>query len=198
MTLRIAVLLVALITFLGCKDDAEQRLAAHKKDLEKKETIFTAISNAWSFRTIQPQAKSQSLVADWEELRLLNTELSQIPKSSIGAFQKKAIDLTKKADSVYNTLPAKLQIPEFKSRFLVLLNQFRTLELFITLDAIPQAKVIAVIEEINKQLASIEIQLDEYVRKSEVPREQGESDMIRMLDTSRAAKNIPKNLEEID
>lgn len=198
MTLRIAVLLVALFTFLGCKDDAEQRLAAHKKDLEKKEAIFTTISNAWSFRTIQPQTKSQSLVADWNELRLLNTELSQIPKSSIGAFQKKAIDLTKKADSVYNTLPAKLQIPEFKSRFLVLLNQFRTLELFITLDAIPQSKVIAVIEEINKQLASIEIQLDEFVRKSEVPMEQGESDMIRMLDTSRAAKNIPKNLEEID
>jgi hypothetical protein len=78
------------------------------------------------------------------------------------------------------------------------LNQFRTLELFITLDEIPQTKVIAVIEEINKQLASIEIQLDEFVRKSEVPMEQGESDMIRMLDTSRAAKNIPKNLEKID
>ena len=198
MTLRLSIFLVVLLMFFGCKDDSEQRLAAQEKDLQKKDVIFTAISNAWSFRTIQPQEKSQTLIANWEELRLLLLELNQKPKSSIGAFQKKAIDLTKKADSVYNSIPTVLQIPEFKSRFLVLLNQFRTLELFITLDEIPQAKVIAVIEEINKQLASIEIQLDEFVRKSEVPMEQGESDMIRMLDTSRAAKNIPKNLKKID
>jgi hypothetical protein len=198
MTLRFTLLFLALVTFLGCKDDSAERLAANKKDLEKKDAIFNAINNAWSFRTIQPQAKSQTLIANWEELRLLLVELNQKPKSTIGAFQKKSIDLTKKADSVYNSIPTNLQIPEFKSRFLVLLNQFRTLELFITLDEIPQTKVIAVIEEINKQLASIEIQLDEYIRKSEVPMEQGESDMIRMLDTSRAAKNIPKNLEKID
>jgi len=198
MTLRFTLLFLALVTFMGCKDDSAERLAANKKDLEKKDAIFTAINNAWSFRTIQPQAKSQTLIANWEELRLLLLELNQKPKSTIGAFQKKSIDLTKKVDSVYNSIPSNLQIPEFKSRFLVLLNQFRTLELFITLDEIPRTKVIAVIEEINKQLASIEIQLDEFVRKSEVPMEQGESDMIRMLDTSRAAKNIPKNLEKID
>lgn len=198
MTVRFLLLFVSLVTFLGCKDDSAERLAANKKDLEKKDAIFNAINNAWRFRTIQPQAKSQSLIANWEELRLLLLELNQKPKSTIGAFQKKAIDLTKKADAVYNSVPPTLQIPEFKSRFLVLLNQFRTLELFITLDDIPQQKVIAVIEEVNKQLASIEIQLDEYIRKSEVPMEQGESDMIRMLDTSRAAKNIPKNLEKID
>jgi hypothetical protein len=198
MTVRFTLLFLALVTFLGCKDDSAERMAANKKDLEKKDAIFNAINNAWSFRTIQPQTKSQSLIANWEELRLLLLELNQKPKSTIGAFQKKSIDLTKKADAVYNSVPPTLQIPEFKSRFLVLLNQFRTLELFITLDDIPQQKVIAVIEEINKQLASIEIQLDEYIRKSEVPMEQGESDMIRMLDTSRAAKNIPKNLEKID
>ena len=198
MTVRFTLLFLTLVSFWGCKDDTAERLAANKKDLEKKDAIFNAVNNAWSFRTIQPEAQSQSLIANWEELRLLLLELNQKPKSTIGAFQKKAIDLTKKADAVYNSVPPTLQIPEFKSRFLVLLNQFRTLELFITLDDIPQQKVIAVIEEINKQLASIEIQLDEYIRKSEVPMEQGESDMIRMLDTSRAAKNIPKNLEKID
>jgi hypothetical protein len=198
MTVRSTLLFLALVTFLGCKDDSAERMAANKKDLEKKDAIFNAINNAWSFRTIQPQTKSQSLIANWEELRLLLLELNQKPKSTIGAFQKKSIDLTKKADAVYNSVPPTLQIPEFKSRFLVLLNQFRTIELFINLDDIPQQKVIAVIEEINKQLASIEIQLDEYIRKSEVPMEPGESDMIRMLDTSRAAKNIPKNLEKID
>lgn len=198
MALRFSLLLLTLFAFIGCKNDSEQRLAEQKKDLQKKEAIFNTINSAWNFRPIQPQAKSQSLIANWDELRLFTIELGLKPKSSIGAFQKKAIDLTKKADTVYTTLPSRLQIPEFKSRFLVLLNQFRTLELYITLDDIPQQKVIAVIEEINKQLASIETQLDEFIRKSEIPMEQGESDMIRMLDTSRAAKNIPKNLEEID
>ena len=42
------------------------------------------------------------------------------------------------------------------------------------------------INEINKQLASIELQLEELVRRSEVPKEQGEADLLRMLDTSRA------------
>lgn len=198
MTLRLTIFLFAVLTFLGCKDDTEARAAAQKKDLQKKETAFNAINNAWSFRSIQPQEKSKGLVANWNQLRLLSTELTQKPKSSIGAFQKKAIDLTQKADSVYNSIPQVIQIPEFKSRFLVLLNQFRTLELYITLDEIPYQKVIAIIEEINKQLASIEMQLDEFIAKKEVPLEQGESDMIRMLDTTRAAKSIPKNTEKFE
>jgi len=74
----------------------------------------------------------------------------------------------------------------------------RSLELYMNLDDIPDEKVIYFINEINRQLASIEMQLEELIRKSEVPKEQGEADLLRMLDTSRAVKNIPKNLEIIE
>jgi hypothetical protein len=70
------------------------------------------------------------------------------------------------------------------------------LNLFINLDEIPDQKVVALVTEINIQLISLQSQLDEIVRKSTIPKEEGESDLIQMLDTSRAIPNrqiLPKN-----
>jgi DNA-binding MarR family transcriptional regulator len=75
------------------------------------------------------------------------------------------------------------------------LNNFRSLELYIHLDAIPEKKVIDLISDINLQLASIELQINELIRKQLIQMEQGEADMIRMLDTSRAVRETPKNLD---
>lgn len=196
--LRLGVLLFFLTLFVSCKDDNEQRLIAQEKEIQKKEAIFNKINNSWRFRTISLQPKAQTLLADWSEWRLFITELNQKPTSSIGAFQKKSKELTQKVELVTQTIPGHLFIPEFKSRFLVLSTQFRSLELYMNLDDIPDEKVIYFINEINRQLASIEMQLEELIRKSEVPKEQGEADLIRMLDTSRAVKNIPKNLEIVE
>ena len=66
--------------------------------------------------------------------------------------------------------------------------------MYLSLDSIPDQKVINLIAEINLQMASIELQMNELVRKNQIPMEKGEADMIRMLDTSRAVKNVPKNL----
>ena len=44
----------------------------------------------------------------------------------------------------------------------------------------------------NIELSAFYRQMDEILRKSEIPKEQGESDMIRMLDTARAIPNTPK------
>lgn len=196
--LRLGVLLFLLTLFVSCKDDNEQRLIAQEKEIQKKEAVFNKINNSWRFRTLSLQPKTQLLVADWPEWRLFFTELNQKPTSSIGAFQKKSKELTQKAEAMVETIPGQLSKPEFKSRFLVLSTQFRSLELYMNLDDIPEEKVIYFINEINRQLASIEMQLEELIRKSEVPKEQGEADLIRMLDTSRAVKNIPKNLEIIE
>lgn len=196
--LRLGVLLFLLTLFVSCKDDNEQRLIAQEKEIQKKEAVFNKINNSWRFRTLSLQPKTQLLVADWPEWRLFFTELNQKPTSSIGAFQKKSKELTQKAEAMVETIPEPLFKPEFKSRFLVLSTQFRSLELYMNLDDIPEEKVIYFINEINRQLASIELQLEELIRRIEVPKEQGEADMIRMLDTSRAVKNIPKNLEIVE
>ncbi|MBC8883588.1 hypothetical protein H9X57_10025 [Flavobacterium piscinae] len=55
--------------------------------------------------------------------------------------------------------------------------------------------MIDLISDINLQLASIELQINELIRKQLIPMEQGEADMIRMLDTSRAVRETPKNLD---
>jgi hypothetical protein len=67
-----------------------------------------------------------------------------------------------------------------------LISKINSLNLFINLDEIPDNKVVALVIEINVQLLSLQNQLDEIVRKSTIPKEEGESDLIQMLDTSRA------------
>lgn len=194
MKIRFLFLCITLFLF-SCEEDNEKRLMQQQKEIAKKEEIFQKINNAWSFRSMKLESSSQDLVKDWAEWRLFLTELQQKPTSSIGAFQKKSKNLTQKADALLNSLPQALTNLEFKSRFTVLLNHFRSLELYIHLDAIPEKKVIDLITDINLQLASIELQMNELIRKRQIPMEKGEADMIRMLDTSRAVREIPKNLD---
>jgi hypothetical protein len=132
----------------------------------------------------------------WNEWRLFLNELNQKPKSTIGAFQKKAKELSKKAADLNNNIPIAYNKPEVKSRISVLISKINALNLFINLDEIPDQKVVALVAEINIQLVSLQSQLDEIVRKSTIPKEEGESDLIQMLDTSRAIPNrqiVPKN-----
>jgi len=194
MVARFTIMLLLLAFVLSCQNEGKTREAEMIKDLKKKELIFNKINDSWSFKTVTLQPKSLSLVSNWAEWRLLNTGLQQKPKSTIGAFQKKATELTRKADAVLQSLPFDINKPEIKTRFAVLLNSFRSLEMYITLDDIPDQKVITTIGEINLQLTSIEVQLDELIKKSDIPVETGETDMIKMLDTSRAVKKVPKNI----
>ena len=125
----------------------------------------------------------------WEEWRVFLLELSQKPKSTIGAFQKKAKTLSKKAVNLKNNIPLAYDKPEIKSRISVLIAKVNALDLFINLNEIPDQKVIALVSEINTELRSIQSQLDEIIRKNAIPREEGESDLIQMLDPSRAIPN---------
>lgn len=194
MKIRIFYLLLIVFLPFSCQQDNEKRLIQQQKELAKNEVIFKKISSAWNFRTMNLQPNSQELVKDWSQWRLFLTELQQKPTSSIGAFQKKSKTLSKKTEELLQSIPSQLLSPEFKSRFTVMLTKFRSLEMYLHLDAIPDQKVISLITDINLQLAAIELQINELVRKNQIPTEKGEADMIRMLDTSRAVKNVPKNL----
>ncbi|MEZ4838260.1 hypothetical protein [Flavobacterium sp.] len=195
MKIRLLFIFIITLFLFSCEEDNEKRLIQQQKEVAKKEEIFKKINKAWGFRTMNLESSSQNLVKDWAEWRLFLTELQQKPTSSIGAFQKKSKDLTQKADALLNSIPPSLSNPEFKSRFTVLLNNFRSLELYIHLDAIPEKKVIDLISAINLQLASIELQMNELIRKRQIPTEHGEAEMIRMLDTSRAVRETPKKLD---
>ena len=186
MKLQNTALLVALLLFFSCQNNKEQRLIENAKDAKKKESIFNNINKGWNFNASPINPASQGLVAMWPEWRGFLLELNSKPKSTIGAFQKKAKELSKKVAELNNNIPIAYDKPEIKSRIAVLISKINSLNLFINLDEIPDNKVIALVIEIKVQLLSLQNQLDEIVRKSTIPKEEGESDLIQMLDTSRA------------
>jgi hypothetical protein len=65
------------------------------------------------------------------------------------------------------------------------------LDLFLNLDKIPDQKVIVLVSEINAELVSLQRQMDKIVEKSKIPVEEGESELMKMMDTSRAIPNTP-------
>lgn len=184
-------LLLIMAALVSCQDEEAQRQAA-LKDAQKKEQIFSNINKGWNFSTPSLNPKTQSFVANWAELRLFLSELNQKPKSSIGEFRKKAKVLSTKAKELNNNIPYNFNKPEVKSRIAVLTTKINSINLFINLQEIPDQKVIALVGDANVELRALYRQMDEIVRKSEIPKEQGESDMIRMLDTARAIPNTPK------
>ena len=196
MKLQFSCLFWVLFLMLSCQENKEQRLVENAKNAKKQEIIFDNINKGWNFNAKPINTTSQGLVGMWNEWRIFLSELNQKPKSTIGAFQKKAKELSKKAADLNNNIPIAYNKPEVKSRIAVLISKVNALNLFINLDEIPYQKVVALVTEINIQLVSLQTQLDEIVRKSTIPKEEGESDLIQMLDTSRAIPNrqiLPKN-----
>jgi hypothetical protein len=117
------------------------------------------------------------------------TEINQKPKSTIGAFQKKASALSKKVMDLNETMPSEFNKPQIKARIAVLTTKIKSMDLFIHLDQIPSSKVVKLISEINTEIDYFQLQLEEIVTKSKIPMEEGEEDIIRMKDTTRAIPN---------
>ena len=125
----------------------------------------------------------------WNEWRLFLDELNQKPKKTIGAFQKKSTELSKKAAALNDNIPIAFNTPPIKSRIAALLSKLRMLDLYLHLDNIPDQKALVFITEINTELVSLQNQMDKIVQKSKIPLEEGESDLIKMRDTTRAIPN---------
>jgi hypothetical protein len=190
MKLSFSTLLLLLVLLSSCQEDPKVRALQQEKETQKREVVFTNINNGWNFNSQPINQTSSELRTNWAEWRVFLNELGQKPKSSIGAFQQKAKTLSKKAAELNNNIPLKYSIPEVKSRIAVLTTKVNAVDLYIHLNQIPDKKIVQLIQEINTEVASIQWQLDEIKRKSEIKTEDGEGDMLRMLDTARA---IPTN-----
>jgi hypothetical protein len=173
----------------SCNDNDEKREAATLKDAQKQEAIFNTISKGWNFSNPILTPSSQTIVNNWNEWRLFLDELGVKPKSSIGAFQKKAKALSKRAFDLNANIPNTFNKPEVKSRIAVLVTKINAINLFINLDDIPAQKVVSLVADVNEEMGSLTRQMDEIIRKNAIPKEEGESDMLQMLDTTRAIPN---------
>lgn len=191
MKLKITFLLLLSVLLFSCKDDTAERLIEQKKEAKKKEVIFNNINNGWVFTQPQLESVTQSRVNQWMEWRNFLTEINQKPKSSIGAFQKKASALSKKVVELNNNIPVLFNRPQVKSRITVLITKVKAMDLFIHLNQIPDAKVVQHVKDINQEIVSLQMQLEEIIRRSQIPREAGEPDFVKMKDTSRAIPSKP-------
>jgi hypothetical protein len=191
MKLKITFLLILSVLLFSCKDDTAERLIEQKKEAKKKEVIFNNINNGWVFTQPQLESVTQSKVNQWMEWRNFLTEINQKPKSSIGAFQKKASALSKKVVELNNNIPIQFNKPQVKSRITVLITKVKAMDLFIHLNQIPDAKVVQHVKDINQEIVSLQMQLEEIIRRSQIPREAGEPDFVKMKDTSRAIPSKP-------
>jgi len=189
MIYRLLFLLFA-FALISCSDD-DKRQVENARDLKKKESVFNTIDKAWHFNTGTTNATSAALFKSWNEWRVLLSELEQKPKSTIGAFRTKSKTLSMKAKELNRTIPSQFARPEIKSRVAVLQTKINALNLYINLDNIPDQKVVSLISDINAEVNALQSQMGELVRRSQIRKEEGEADMLRMLDTARAIPNNP-------
>lgn len=180
-----------LILFSSCQEDPKARAMQQEKEMQKRETIFNTINNGWNFNAVPSNQASRNLLAQWTEWRNFIQEIGQKPKSSIGAFQQKAKTLSKKAAELTNNVPIAYDIPAIKSRIAVITTKINSINLYIHLNQIPEKKIVQLIQEVNTELASMNAQLDEIKQLKEIKIEEGEGDMLRMLDTTRAIPTHP-------
>jgi hypothetical protein len=192
MKLSFSTLLLLLVFLSSCQEDPKVRDLEQKKEAQKREVIFTNINKGWNFNAQPINETSRELRTNWTEWRVFLNELGQKPKSSIGAFQQKAKTLSKRATELSNNIPIMYNLPEIKSRIAVITTKINAINLYIHLNQIPDKKIVQLVQEINGEVASMQWQFDEIKRKSEIKMEEGESDMIRMLDTTRAIPNNPE------
>ena len=182
--------LLLLVFLSSCQEDPKSRALEQEKETQKREVIYTNINKGWNFNSQPINETSRKLTTNWAEWRVFLNELGQKPKSSISAFQQKAKTLSKSAIDLNINIPIKFDLPEIKSRIAVITTKINAVNLYIHLNQIPDKKIVQLIQEINSEVASLQSQFDEIIVKSEIKIEDGEGDMLRMLDTTRA---IPTN-----
>ena len=197
MKLYFSTLLLVLVLLSSCQQDPKDRALEQEKETQKREVIFTTINNGWNFNSQPINETSRGLTTNWAEWRVFLNELSQKPKSSIGAFQQKAKTLSKRAAELNNHIPIAYDLPEIKSRIAGLTTKINSINLYIHLNQIPAQKIVQLVQEVNVELVSFQQQLSEIAFKKQIKIEDGEGDMIRMLDTTRAIPTnpVPKNIK---
>ncbi len=195
MKYKISLFLLLTTVLFSCQNENEKRLAENAKEAKKKEAIFNNINKGWTFLDEPINEISESQLNSWTEWREFMKEIGEKPRKTIGAFQKKSAAISKKAMALNDNIPAQFNQPQIKSRISILITKIKMLDLFIHLNKIPDDKVVFLIQEINKELISLERQMDKIVEKAKIPKEEGEADFLRMLDTTRA---IPSSTPPLD
>lgn len=185
--LKFIILFCVTVFILSCSDDekirAEEALRAEKYN----DSILTIISENWKFNIPSVTPKVKDKINGWNEWQQFKGELADKPTGSLNAYRSKVKAIAEKAEELDNTLPPFFDKPQLRSRISVLMTKVRSLYTYIELNVVQEKKVIQYINEITKETISLQNQMDEMVRFSEIPMEKGEQDLLKALDTVRMA-----------
>ncbi|GIZ08012.1 hypothetical protein [Flavobacterium sp. UMI-01] len=192
-------LLYILVFCFSCQDNNQKRLAENKKEMARKELLFSTIEKGWVFYDTPINETAETSIKTWTELRMFLEELAKKPKKTLGAFQQKASVLSKTVMNLNNNIPLEFDKPQIKSRIAVVITKVRMMDLYIHLDKIPAEKVVQLISEINRELATLQREMDKTVEKNKIPLEEGETELKQMLDSTRAIPTTgPNNVITIE
>ncbi|MEL1246346.1 hypothetical protein AAEO56_18885 [Flavobacterium sp. DGU11] len=175
------------LALFSCEDDQQQRIAQAKRIEKQNDSIVKALNKSWKFNPPAASAKAQQQMGNWNEWDQLRNEMLQKPVGDLGAYRQKTKNLVAKAETARNTIPAAFSKPQVKSRFDVLVTKIKSLHTFVGVDPVPAKKVFEIMASIDKEAASIFNQFDEMIRIKEIPKEEGEAEMLKALDTVRMA-----------
>jgi hypothetical protein len=180
------ILFLTSILLVNCADDNNRNTNSTKAE-QKNIEIFEAISKKWKFNFPVSKPEIEIVLNNWNEWDQFKKELEQKPKTTLLAFQMKIQNVAQKSDSLSLTVPLKFNTPQVRSRLVTLNTKINSLDTYLNLKEIPQEKVFTLINEINSELRGVYNQMEEIIIKQSIPKEIGEDDMIKALDTSRMA-----------
>jgi|GEM_PF-182296 len=179
--------LILPILLISCQDDQEQRVVQAKRIQVQNDSIVKELGRKWNFSMPALSIRVQQEMGDWNEWNQFRSELTQKPAGDLSSYRQKTRNLITKGQQLRNIIPGYFAKPAVRSRFDVLVTKVKSLDTFVSVDPVNVKKVTEIIASINYELNSINRQFDEIVRKSEIPKEIGEEEMLRALDTVRHA-----------
>ena len=191
--------IIVFFVITGCSNNQKQNELS-EKNAQKSAAVFLAISKKWDFTFPKTSSSIQTTLNNWNEWMQFQKELEQKPKTTLLAFQMKISNVSLKSDSLSLTVPERFNIPQVRSRLVALKTKINALDTYLHLQEIPEKRVFKLIENINSEIKGVYSQLDEILIKQAIPREIGEDDMIKALDTSRmaTAKFFDENTENTE
>ena len=180
-------LFIVFVSFFlfSCEEDTTQ--ADNKEILAKNSQTFNLVNSVWNLSIPSTSPNVQRELSNWNAWQQFVIEINQKPKSNLTAFQLKTKNLSSKIDSLGINIPTSFDKPQVKSRISSLSTKIRMLDNFINLTDVPQNKIKELLPEINQEIAALVGQWEEIYIKKQIPTEEGESYMIKALDTTRNA-----------
>lgn len=185
--LKITILFCLSIALFSCADDNKQLQAENLKARKQNDSILKIINNNWKFDIPHTSPKVEAQIGSWNEWHQFKSELADKPRPSIEGYRQKVKILADKADLLRNNIPPFFDKPHLRGRISVLITKVKSLYTYINISVIPDKKIISLVREITNEMISIQNQMNETVRISEIPKEMGEEEMLKALDTVRHA-----------